>query len=344
MRPCQARSSDDDSNMIRSFRSTEGIKSSISPPLFLISDMDFWQRARVFAEEAAKKSQEITKEAAKKSQELTKGAAKLSQEFVSETAKKSKELAVEASKKADKIKIEALKRADQIKTLAGEIEIPIPISPIKHLSSQEPATEEATEDELERFGVTDELREFVKGITISTFRDFPMEDEPEISEVPTVSNVRQDLNVWQAKHATIVLSTVKEISRFRYELCPRYMKERKFWRIYFVLVNSYVSLCEKQYMENLKVEKIDREQNDGAKKSSNAAPTPAAETKVEKLQCKTSTAEHDLDVFLLGDLGSDDEGPDEGDDGFNDDFDNIESNSGLESDEDASGNKSKQSK
>jgi hypothetical protein len=27
--------------------------------------------------------------------------------------------------------------------------------------------------------------------------------------VPTVSNVRQDLNEWQARHATLVLSAVK---------------------------------------------------------------------------------------------------------------------------------------
>ncbi|OAY67138.1 hypothetical protein ACMD2_15835 [Ananas comosus] len=39
-----------------------------------------------------------------------------------------------------------------------------------------------------------------------------MEDEPEISEVPTVSNVRQDLSEWQARHATLVLSTVKDLS------------------------------------------------------------------------------------------------------------------------------------
>jgi hypothetical protein len=37
-------------------------------------------------------------------------------------------------------------------------------------------------------------------------------DEPEMSDVPTVSNVRQDLNEWQAKHATLVLSSVKVFS------------------------------------------------------------------------------------------------------------------------------------
>ncbi|XP_028077390.1 uncharacterized protein LOC114279355 isoform X2 [Camellia sinensis] len=32
-----------------------------------------------------------------------------------------------------------------------------------------------------------------------------------------------------------------EISKLRYELCPRVMKERKFWKIYFILVNSHVA-------------------------------------------------------------------------------------------------------
>jgi hypothetical protein len=37
-------------------------------------------------------------------------------------------------------------------------------------------------------------------------------DEPEVSDVPTVSNVRQDLNEWQARHGTLVLSAVKVFS------------------------------------------------------------------------------------------------------------------------------------
>ncbi|XP_042485409.1 uncharacterized protein LOC122065648 isoform X2 [Macadamia integrifolia] len=199
--------------------------------------MDFWQRARAFAEEAAKKSQELTKEAAKKSQELTRGASKIS-DIVSETAKRSKEIAAEATKKADQIKVEALKRADQIKTLAEGISPQFPVSAISLIDS---SYADPSSSDLEKFGVTDELREFVKGITLSTFQDFPMEDKPETADVPTVSNVRQDLTEWQARHATLVLSTVKEISRLRYDLCPRLMKEKKFWRIYFILVNSQVA-------------------------------------------------------------------------------------------------------
>ncbi|KAK1316057.1 hypothetical protein QJS10_CPA05g02050 [Acorus calamus] len=285
--------------------------------------MDLWTRAKVFAEEAAKRSSEISKEAAKRSQELTK-------DLVSETSKRSlREFAAEASKRADAIRSEALK-------LAADIPSKIPIPPLP-MPSPSPSVETA---DLEIFGVTEELREFVKGITLNTFRDFPMEDEPEISEVPTVSNVRQDLNEWQAKHATLVLSSVKEISKFRYELCPRHMKERKFWRIYFILVDSHVAPYEKQYMEEVKLKSAQQKQEDEVKEISTEGSTSEAgvsekpETKLHSRTSASSTKEQDLDVFLLGDLGSDDEGPDNGDDDDDEDFDKMLDNSGIESEDD----------
>ena len=33
----------------------------------------------------------------------------------------------------------------------------------------------------------------------------------------------------------------QEISKLRYELCPRHMKDRRFWRIYFTLVSTHVA-------------------------------------------------------------------------------------------------------
>ncbi|KAL0430005.1 UNVERIFIED_CONTAM: hypothetical protein Sradi_0626500 [Sesamum radiatum] len=190
--------------------------------------MDFWQRARTFAEEAAKKSQELT-------QGLS--SANIS-DVVLEASKRSKELAAEASKMSKEFAAEALKRADQITA-----QIPPPALVLTNLvdSAQKGGNEV---DDLETFGVTEELREFVTGITTDTFRDFPLEDVSEVSNVPTVSNVRQDLTEWQERHAKIVLLTVKEISKLRYQLCPRVMKERKFWRIYFLLVNSHVAPCD----------------------------------------------------------------------------------------------------
>ncbi|KAL6911405.1 hypothetical protein ACP4OV_000210 [Aristida adscensionis] len=295
--------------------------------------MDLWERARAFAGEAAKRSQELSAEAAKRSTALVSETAKKSKEIFSETASKSREIAAEATKHADLL-------AGQIKHLASDLPVPsippIPaIPPIPSAAAPEPDAAE-----LERFAITDDLREFVKGMTISTFRDFPLQDEPEMSDVPTVSNVRQDLNEWQARHATLVLSAVKEISKFRYELCPRYMKERKFWRVYFLLVNNYIAPFEKRYFEELKVKA--EEKKDSQKEVSQTTQATAVEQKDTKVPSKTSTStnpEHDLDVFLLGDLGSDDEVPDGGDDGLDDDFDKIDGTSGLESDDDGKAGK-----
>lgn len=139
--------------------------------------MDFWSKARSFAEETAKRSQELTKEAAKRSQELTMEAARRSQDFsigsskladiVSETTKRSKEFVLEASKRADQIKLEAIKRADQIKSLAES-------SGALSIADSLGGTQQDSDADLEKFGVTDELRELVKEINITTFQDFPI--------------------------------------------------------------------------------------------------------------------------------------------------------------------------
>ncbi|KAK9116424.1 hypothetical protein Sjap_015371 [Stephania japonica] len=180
--------------------------------------------------------------------------------------RKSKEIAAEASKKADEIKTEALKKADQLKTLAEGIspqKIAIPSISLAVAADSSSTTPSAAD--LDKFGITDDLREFVKGITQNTFQDFPMEDNPETSDVSMVANVRRDLNEWQEKHANLVLSTVKEISKLRYQLCPRHMTDRKFWKIYFILVNTHVApfhiaiiLHEKLYMEELKLKSAEK--------------------------------------------------------------------------------------
>lgn len=122
--------------------------------------MDFWQRARSFAEEAAKKSHELTQGIA--STNLS--------DVVSEASKRSKELAAEASKKSKELAAEALKRADQITA-----QIPPAAAALTNLvdsAAQKGGIEAA---DLEKYGVTDDLREFVKGITMNTFQDFPLE-------------------------------------------------------------------------------------------------------------------------------------------------------------------------
>ncbi|KAK1576435.1 hypothetical protein Q3G72_013822 [Acer saccharum] len=278
--------------------------------------MELWNKARSFAEEAAKRSQELTKEAA----DLTLGYSKLS-DFVSDASKRSKEIAAEASKRADLLRAEAAKRADQIKSLAENI------APSGAPANDTQQQQQQREMDLERFGVSEELREFVNEITITTFQDFPLEDDSPMCDVPTVSNVRKDLNEWQEKHASLVLSTVKEISKLRYALCPRIMKERKFWRIYFILVNNHVTPYEKRYMEDIKLKSLEQIK-DVAKEPSEVEIIPKSEAQQSNQQSITSTSsarEQELDVFLLG--GESDEDPDfaaDGDvGGFDDDLDKM---------------------
>ncbi|KAL9389375.1 hypothetical protein Peur_017980 [Populus x canadensis] len=281
---------------------------------------DLWNRAKVFAEEAAKKSQTLTTSSNKIA------------DLVAETAKKSKELALEASKKADEFKVAALKQADQIQIKSISDIIPPQLSSLSIVntnafsSSSSSSGSVVSDSELRKFGVTDDLRDFVKGLTSVTFQNFPVEDEGEPSDVETTeSNVRKDLSEWQERHATLVLTTVKQISKLRYELCPRVMKEGRFWRIYFILVSTHVGPYEKQYTEEVKRKAEEQIQHEKAKESyvvgensSKSEPTP------KNLKTETSSVEQDLDSFLLGDLEDSDGGPDDGDASFDDDFDKID--------------------
>ncbi|KAK8522696.1 hypothetical protein V6N12_056397 [Hibiscus sabdariffa] len=290
---------------------------------------DFWKRAKSFAEEAARKSQTLT-------------TPEKIADLVAETARKSKELALEASKRADEFKTAALQQADQIQfqSLSKSISdiIPPQLSSLSIAASGSNFSDPPpiSDSELRTFGVTDELRGFVRGFTSSTFQNFPspVQDEPEPSDASTAgTNVRKDLSEWQERHATLVLTTVEEIKKLRYEMCPRVMKERKFWRIYFILVSTHVGPFEKQYMEEFE----QRAKQEGAKEDEpKQTPVLTTEQSESSLKSKTSSAsaELDLDTFLLGDFedsdgGGGDDAEADGDGSFGDDFDKIE-NSDVE--------------
>ncbi|KAG6785342.1 hypothetical protein POTOM_011072 [Populus tomentosa] len=120
-------------------------------------------------------------------------------------------------------------------------------------------------EEEEQLGVTQQLIDHVKSFTIDTFKNFPLREDEATpsSSTTTSSNVQRDLSEWQERHATLVLSKAKEghnckkttfdvegpdfrmnegeLSHLRFMLCPRYLKERQFWMIYFMLVKSHVA-------------------------------------------------------------------------------------------------------
>ncbi|KAG2716781.1 hypothetical protein I3843_03G145100 [Carya illinoinensis] len=97
-------------------------------------------------------------------------------------------------------------------------------------------------------GVTEQLIDFLKSLTVDSFKNFPLQDDEGAAcgdgNLTTSGNVRRDLSEWQERHALLVISKVKEISQLRYMLCPRHLKERRFWRIYFKLVKNYVAEYE----------------------------------------------------------------------------------------------------
>ncbi|KAE9451127.1 hypothetical protein C3L33_16970, partial [Rhododendron williamsianum] len=298
-----------------------------------IEAMEYWQRAKTFAEEAAKKTQTLT------------SPARIA-DIVSETAKRSKEFAAEASKKADEIKsladqgIKSL--ADQIPSSLSLLDSPPPPPQSEHSlrSSRSSASPTILESSFVDSRPAPSSISLIKErcpsiapkavlsmyqINSNSKLFICCVDDSVISDVPTVSNVRQDLTEWQQKHASIVLTTVQQISRLRYELCPRHMKDAKFWRIYFTLVSTHVAPYEKQYMEEAKLKEEQNKDDKSKQTSIDGDPhSPGVMvTKQKSLTSTSSTAEQDLDTFLLGDLEDGDGGADDGDEAFDDDFDKI---------------------
>ncbi|CAL5353512.1 unnamed protein product [Camellia sinensis] len=146
-----------------------------------------------------------------------------------------------------------------------------------------------SEEEL-TFGITDQLIEFIKTFTLDTFNNFPLQDEEGAScgAEATTGNVRKDLSDWQQQHATLVLSKVKEMAQLRFRLCPRHLKERQFWRIYFTLVKSYVTEYELRAIQLAKLRRMTIE-------NEYISDTSACEVEMSETKQATSLVEHNLD-------------------------------------------------
>ncbi|KAM0002572.1 putative BSD domain-containing protein [Helianthus debilis subsp. tardiflorus] len=115
-------------------------------------------------------------------------------------------------------------------------------------SSSQASTNQNEEHKL--YGITDDLINLLKSFTLETFRNFNLQDEQGAVDGPEST---KDLSSWQEKHAVLVLSKVKELSQLRFRLCPRYLKERQFWRIYFTLVKNHVAKYE---LHAIRLEKL----------------------------------------------------------------------------------------
>lgn len=91
--------------------------------------------------------------------------------------------------------------------------------------------------ELRQYGITPEFKDFVRCLTYSTFRDYPV-DELDTTQSPSTDRQMHYLLPWQERHAMLIVQSVKEINELRFVLCPKRMTDEQFWKIYFTLTKK----------------------------------------------------------------------------------------------------------
>ena len=87
-----------------------------------------------------------------------------------------------------------------------------------------------TPAELRQYGITPEFKDFVRSLTYSTFRDYPV-DQLEVTQSAKSDREMHYLLPWQERHAMLVVQSVKEINELRFVLCPKRMTDEQFWNI-----------------------------------------------------------------------------------------------------------------
>ncbi|OWM82085.1 uncharacterized protein LOC116208128 [Punica granatum] len=85
-------------------------------------------------------------------------------------------------------------------------------------------------------GVTEEVLAFARNIAMhpETWLDFPLPDDNDDSDDFDLSDAQQE-------HALAIERLAPRLGALRIELCPGYMSEGSFWKIYFVLLHPRLS-------------------------------------------------------------------------------------------------------
>eukprot|EP01117_Protostelium_nocturnum_P011068 TRINITY_DN4015_c0_g1_i1.p1 TRINITY_DN4015_c0_g1~~TRINITY_DN4015_c0_g1_i1.p1 ORF type:complete len:350 (+),score=128.59 TRINITY_DN4015_c0_g1_i1:31-1050(+) len=98
----------------------------------------------------------------------------------------------------------------------------------------------------ESVGINPNLIEFVASLAShpKTFLDFPEEELLHFSE---------EMTSWQESHARFVLKKVPQLGDLRFQLVPGKIKDRKFWRIYFLLVRNKLSPRFVKWLDRSKI-------------------------------------------------------------------------------------------
>ncbi|KAG2569508.1 hypothetical protein PVAP13_7NG424500 [Panicum virgatum] len=109
-------------------------------------------------------------------------------------------------------------------------------------------------EENEELGVTPQLLDFLRTLSPDAFKAAALQLQGGSAEAAA-----GDLTSWQERHAVRVLSKAKELAKIRYDLCPRHMKDKQFWKIYFLLSKSYISPYELRAIQKEKLRRMEME-------------------------------------------------------------------------------------
>lgn len=147
----------------------------------------------------------------------------------------------------------------------------IDVSEITKLASKVLQIEQDGEVDVQAIGVTDEVLTFVRDITMhpETWLDFPLPEDVDDDEEDF------ELSDAQQEHALTVESLAPRLAALRIELCPGYMSESSFWKIYFVLLHPRLEPQAAELLSTPEIVKARASLTHGLKPHSNS------ETKVD---------------------------------------------------------------
>ncbi|KAL8117816.1 uncharacterized protein LOC141723432 [Apium graveolens] len=116
------------------------------------------------------------------------------------------------------------------------------------------------------FGVTDAVLVFVGDITMhpDTWLDFPLPDHESDQEF--------DMSDAQQEHALAVESLVPRLAALRMELCPGYISEAWFWKIYFILLHPRLDPRDAEVLSTPQILEARALLTHNVKKQTNANP------------------------------------------------------------------------
>ncbi|XP_010444613.1 PREDICTED: uncharacterized protein LOC104727254 [Camelina sativa] len=128
----------------------------------------------------------------------------------------------------------------ELRTGISKLSVHLPVSEFTKIASnflQLSSEDVDLKDYDKDVGVTEELVSFAKDLAMhpETWLDFPIPDEEDDSFNDF------EMSDAQYEHALAVERLAPSLASLRIELCPEYMSENCFWRIYFVLVHPILS-------------------------------------------------------------------------------------------------------